>query len=231
MTCEEFEELAGAFALGALPADEMRDAREHLASCGQPHTDARELQTVAAGLAQAAPEMDPPPALKARLMTAVRAEAPAAPSTAPTLDRGPGFLDRVRDWFRSGTAGYGLAGALAVLVVVLAVWNVSLQGGEGDGRLVVELSGATGQLTVLPDQDVVIFDVEGLDPAPAGSVYQVWAVSDGNATSVGFVEPGGGALRQAIALDEAGVDLIAVTIEPAPGVEQPTTDPIITAEL
>jgi anti-sigma-K factor RskA len=230
MACEEFEELAGAFALGALPEDEMRAAREHLASCDKPHSEVRELQAVAAGLAAAAPEMDPPPALKSRLMDTIRAESPPAAA----VERGAGLLDRVRGWFRTGTAGYGLAGALAIVIAALVIWNVSLQGDDdgGGGQFVVELSGAAGRLTVLPEQNIAIMDVEALEPAPAGHVYQAWAVSGGAAASLGIVEVrDDGSVRQAMIFDEAGVDQIAVTVEPAPGVEQPTTDPVISAEL
>ena len=232
MSCEEFEELAGAFALGALPADEMRAVREHRATCDKPHSEVRELQAVAAGLAKAVPEMDPPPALKARLMDVIRAEAALSSPAAP-MERGPGLRERIRGWLRTGTPGYGLAGALAVLVVALLIWNISLQGDDGGSdQLIVDFSGAAGQLTVLPEQDVVIMDVEGLDPAPAGQLYQAWAVSGGAAASLGIIDVSAdGSVHQAMAFDEAGVDLIAITVEPAPGVEQPTTDPIISAEL
>lgn len=234
MNCEEFEELSGAFALGALPEDELRAAREHLASCGKSHAEAREMQAIAAGLANAAPEMEPPPALKTRLMNAIRSEAeqppePSAPSYGQAV---PGLTDRVRGWFRTGMAGYALAAALAAVVVALLVWNVSLQDDDGRGPRVVDLRGANGQLIVIPERDIVVMEVEGLEAAPSGHVYQAWAVAGGQATSLGIVEVApDGAVRQVIALDETGVEQIAVTIERAPGVDQPTADAVISVDL
>ena len=43
VTCERVDELAGAYALGAVDADEERAISEHLVSCDRPHTEAREL--------------------------------------------------------------------------------------------------------------------------------------------------------------------------------------------
>ena len=71
MTCEQFEEMAGAYAIGALPRDEMSAAAEHLAAC-EKHPEVRELQLVVARLGSAAPDVEPPPALKARLMDVIR---------------------------------------------------------------------------------------------------------------------------------------------------------------
>ena len=39
MKCEEVEELAGAYALEALPAETLREVREHLASCRPGQSD------------------------------------------------------------------------------------------------------------------------------------------------------------------------------------------------
>ncbi|HUF54129.1 MAG TPA: anti-sigma factor [Dehalococcoidia bacterium] len=236
MNCEQFEELAGAFALGALPDDEMLAAREHLAACDQPHAEARDFLAVAAGLASAPPEREPSPALKSRLMDTIRAEAGAAPAALaprPTPERGPTLWQHIAGWFDAGSLGYGLAGALSVLVIALVIWNVSLRDDDTTtDQVVVTLTGASGQITFLPDQNVAIMDVEGLDQPPAGQVYQAWAISGDGPTSIGVVEVhADGSVHQAMVVDEAGVELFAITIEPSPGVDQPTTDPVITAEL
>ena len=43
ISCEQVDELAGAYALGAVDADEDRSISEHLATCDQPHVEARDL--------------------------------------------------------------------------------------------------------------------------------------------------------------------------------------------
>ena len=73
MNCNEVEELMGAYVLGALPFESLSDIGEHLLTCAN-HPDAAELGTVASSLALVAPEREPPPALKTRIMDVVYKE-------------------------------------------------------------------------------------------------------------------------------------------------------------
>jgi anti-sigma-K factor RskA len=235
MNCEQFEELAAAYALGALPADEMRAAEEHLASCGR-HPELRELQAVAAGLAAAAPKMEPPTALRSRLMDAVRADISAGESRGRAPAAGTGTIASIRAWLSPQRFGYALSAGLAAIVIALVVWNVSLQSdGGSSGTLTVSLSGlATGTLTYIEEQKIATMDMDGpLEAAPAGHVYQVWAIKDGRPASIGFLEAplADEDVAAMSGIDLAGVDTVAVTIEPEGGSEQPTTDPIIAGEL
>jgi anti-sigma-K factor RskA len=232
MNCEEFEELSGAYALGALTPEEMRAARAHLATCDR-HADVPELQAVAAGLAAAVPEMEPPPALKSRIMDVVRAEA-GAPAIVDAAPARPGIMDRVRGWLARPAFGYGLAGALAVVVAALLVWNVSLQSDDGGGgQTVAELSGAaSGRVILIEDEGLAVMEIEGLDALPTDQVYQVWAISGAEPTSLGaFGFTAGGNIRTVMSFDPSSVDTIAITIEPAPGSDLPTSDPIISGKL
>src|SRR2546426_4359456 len=77
MICKEVEELAGAYALGALPADSLREIEEHLSSCSK-HPDIAELSAVARSLALAAPDAEPPSELRARIIDLVRRERTAS---------------------------------------------------------------------------------------------------------------------------------------------------------
>jgi anti-sigma-K factor RskA len=228
VNCEQFEEISGAYALGALDEREMREAEEHLRSCER-HAEVRELALVASGLASAPPQMDPPPALKSRLMEAARAEAAPEVAAAPA-DQGGSLWETIRSWVAGPRFGYALAGGLAIVVAALLLWNVSLQSDDaGSAQTVVTLTGsASGQVIFLEDEGVAVMDVDGLEPLPADQVYQVWAISDGEAASLGFIEPAeDGQARTAMQLDLEDVDVIAVTVEQAPGAEQPTSDPII----
>jgi anti-sigma-K factor RskA len=238
VNCEQFEELAGAYALGALDGDELREAEEHLRGCER-HPEVAELLAVAAGLALDAPEMDPPPALRSRLMEAVRADAVALnarePAEAPAGARQSwGLLETIRSWLSAPRSGYALSGALAVLVGVLVVWNLSLQGEDGGSDpMTVSLSGqATGQVIFLEDEGLAVMEVDGLTPLPAEQVYQVWAISDGQPTSLGLLEvEEDGEARGAMRASPDGVDQIAVTVEAFPGAELPTSQPVISGRL
>lgn len=230
MNCEEIEELAGAYALGALPEEERAAGSAHLESCDK-HPEMRELKAAAASLALAAPEIDPPPALKSRLMEAVRAE--SAPQRAPiSVAPRHGIGDTIRGWFSNPQLGYGLASALAVLVVGLVAWNVSLQGRDSD-RTVINVSGnAAGRIIYLPDDRLAVIDVHGLDPLPPGKVYEVWAITGPSATPLGIFEVADdGTAVTSMPFDAKGVEQIGVTVEDAPGADQPTSAPVFTARF
>src|SRR5260370_11477530 len=114
MNCEELEELAGAYAFGALPETQRAAVAEHLASCGR-HPETRELQAVAASLALAAEEMEPPPALQSRLIEAILADRRASESATGTpIPARDSLFDAIRDWFASPRFSYALSPALAL---------------------------------------------------------------------------------------------------------------------
>ncbi len=223
MNCEEVRELLGAFALDALPEGEMAAVRDHLESCDQ-HAEARELMAAAQSLAFAAPEREPPLALKSRIMREVQSDARAAPEP----DRGGG-LARLLRWRFLAPA---LNGAMASAIVGLVIWIAAIQG-SGDNTVVVPIGNdaSGGRVVLLQDEGVAIMDLHGLASLTNDLAYQVWAISDGAATSAGLLEPEDGAVLAAMSLDAAGVDTIAVTIEPAGGSPQPTTEPILSADL
>lgn len=74
MTCEEFEELSGAYVLGAVTPEEHRAAQEHLATCASCTRLAQELRTVVNLLPLSVPQVAPSPALKDRVLEAIRQE-------------------------------------------------------------------------------------------------------------------------------------------------------------
>jgi len=223
MNCDEVEDLIGAYALGALPAETLSDVGEHLMSC-EKHPEATDLRAAAASLAFAAEEQEPPPALKARLMAAVRGEAAPVPERA-------GFFDRLRRWRPQRAVPYALAGALAVAVAALVVTNT----GDSDdaGRATVALAGgnnASGVLHVLED-GVVVVEAEGLEPLDSEQTYQVWAITSGQPASIGLLGPApGGEALGALRADLSGVDAVAVTAEPAGGSIAPTGKRVLEAD-
>jgi len=69
--------------------------------------------------------------------------------------------------------------------------------------------------------------VKGLAPLTEGRTYQVWTIRNGLPQGVAlFNAPGDGAARVAFAQPLERGDLVAVTVEPAGGSQQPTTDPL-----
>ena len=74
LTCDEVRDLAGSFVLGALDADAEAAVREHLASCPEAHDEIEELSGALPVLAASAPVVEPPTALKARVLAAAQAD-------------------------------------------------------------------------------------------------------------------------------------------------------------
>ena len=95
MTCDEIRDLAPGFALGALDPDQERAVREHLATCPEAHEEIAAFAGVVPVIAGSAREVEPPAALRGRIMAAAaadleertRASAPAeaAPATTVTV--------------------------------------------------------------------------------------------------------------------------------------------------
>ncbi len=228
ITCAEVEELLGAYALRALPAAEMADVELHLLSC-LAHPEMRHLVAAARALNYAPLEMKPPAHLKARLMAAVREEGALAP---PVTQTGSGWLRRL---LSRPTGPYALAGALAVLVAALLVWNISLQSGDSQrSARLVSAPGAdiSGQVLILEQQGLAVLEASGLAPLPEGQVYQAWTIMDGAPTSAGLLTPtSDGSVHSLMSVDAGLTDRIAVTVEPAGGSLQPTTVPVATADI
>lgn len=226
MNCDEAEDLIGAYVLGALPFESLADIGEHLATCGN-HPDAAELQRVASSLALAAPEMDPPPTLKARLMDAVRAEA----GQAEARDRGQGLLRGLQRLVARPAFPYALAGSLAVAVVAVVISNFG--GSTGPDTATVTLSGAGEESAVvhLLEDDIVVIEVDGLDPVSTDQTYQAWVITGDKPASLAlFNTTSQGEALATTRADLSGADAIAVTVEPAGGSLAPTTAPFLISE-
>ena len=142
MICSEFDELAGAFALGALPAAESSACEEHLATCEVGHPGLAELLEVASLLPFAADEVEPPVRLLDNLIAAALAERPdrqageppasaAIPPAVAAMPADGGAAPvpiatarRRRAW---ASPGIWAAAALLLIAIGLGAWNVSLR--------------------------------------------------------------------------------------------------------
>jgi hypothetical protein len=74
MTCEEFEELSGAYALDAVTPAELETTRAHLAWCAACTRRLQELRAVVDLLPYSARQVNPPVSLKGCLFEAIRME-------------------------------------------------------------------------------------------------------------------------------------------------------------
>ena len=258
LTCAEAEELAALCVLDMLTAEEAAPVHAHLAACDQPHTDIARAAEAAGALALSVEPVQPPAALRDRLMSAVA-------TTAQVPDRldvaGPADPSRVVPFERperatrpSRAVWIGLAAA-AVLALLLGGWNLSRQRqvSDADQQLalvrqavaaasdptstVVPIAGTDAApgvsgMVVIPASGTGYLMIQGLPSLADDQVYQAWYLAGGVPTSAGLMEPSGAGITVMAGLDPiAGTDAIALTIEPAGGLPQPTGDVVAAGTL
>jgi anti-sigma-K factor RskA len=206
------------YALDALDADEERAFEEHLASCEACREELASLREATAALAYGAVGPAPPPELKQRILAEAKAEGPNVVS-----------LPRRRSW----TAPLAAAAALAAAVAIgVGVWAATRPATSDAFASVLAKPGAKlvpmgdrGALAVAPDGTAAIA-LTG-PRAPEGKTYEAWVIRNGAAKRAGLFS-GATVLRIQRPVPRGSV--VAVTLERAGGVDQPTVKPLAASE-
>jgi anti-sigma factor RsiW len=228
MDPDAIHDLTPAYALDALDAREREAYERHLARCGDCQEELASFQRVATALAYAPEAPAPPAALRGRILEAARAE---RPNVVPL---------RQRLFVPVSTA----AAVAAVAALALGLWGVSLsrdldgeRAAARDARQAlalvarpdsqrVRLSGADGVVAVAPSgRAALVF--ASLRKPPAGKAYEAWVIAGGEATPAGVFDGRTHVLERTV---RPG-DTVAVTIERAAGVQEPTTEPFAAARV
>jgi len=105
-----------------------------------------------------------------------------------------------------------------------------------DARIVTGATSAGGTATVVASHGTrsVVFTTTGLAELPPSSVYELWFIGSGGARPAGLLSPApstAGTTPPLLASGLAGGDVVGVTVEPAGGVQSPTTTPIVVLTL
>lgn len=230
---ENLHLLAGAYALDALSTDERAFYERHLAACEPCRHEVEDYRRTAATLAKVAAE-PPPPELRAVVLAA----ADRTRQLSPLPDTTEVFARRLRPVLAPVAASLvavvlGLAGISAFL------WqeNRELQQLasilQSDGQTAT-LEGTLGSARLLysQDRDEGVFVASDLEAPGEGSDYQLWVFHEGSPVPAGVFRPGGDELAQVrLEAPVRGAESVAVTVEPAGGVETPTGDIVLSADL
>lgn len=240
----ETRDLLGAFALGAVDAQEAAAVRAHLATCAECQAEMAGLWAAVDTLPDLVAPMDPPPALRERISAAILAEAasgsPATPAPLrPAPDQRLPEPIRPARWWAAAAPWAAAAAMLLFLSAGLLVWNLRLQNQIETAPTPDTIAlaatdaapGASGQVTYLPDDDLLLLDVRDLPALEPDQVYEVWLIgSDGIPSPAGvFDQPTD---HHAIVADRDLYDTLAITAEPGPlGTEAPTGEIVATAPL
>ena len=236
---DRFDDLKGAYALGALEESERREFEGYLAAHPELQAEVDELGSVADLLALAPQEYEPSPKLRRNLLS--RIEDSAGATVAETPARRTRSYGRL---FGPGGLSAAAIAAVAVLAVVgLLLWSTSLRDenedlrGELETHQTYELEGSgaaedvRGEVVEVGNGQAVLV-AENLPPAPAGEVYETWLMHGGVPEPAGLFEPGdGGDAAAPIEGSIDGADAVAVTVEPSGGSPAPTSDILLTATL
>ena len=250
--------LTGACALDAIPRDERALIQQHLVACDACRQEVAELQATASRLVELVAE-EPPPELRDRVLAEidqVRQESPFSQGQvggplrlAAVAQDGdtPPSGGRPPRW-RALLAPAAAVAAIAVLGVALLTGSLADDPTEvevASSRMVEVLTapdadtvgvegpdGSFARLVRSTSRDAAVLLVEGMDPAPRDHTYELWLIEDEAATSAGLFDvDGDGRTLQLIDGDLVGAGAVGVTVEPAGGSPQPTTEPLMLIEL
>jgi anti-sigma-K factor RskA len=228
---DSLKDLIAPVALGAATAEETALVEAHAAECAVCREELAGFRMASSAVGLTVPQVDPPPALKARLMDEVRRDAalrrPATPSRVATRGRGS-FAARLR-----ARPWPALAAAAAVVVLVLVGWNVALQTGDDGGPNVRSVAvrgtaaapGITGRALVISDEGTAVVRLDNLPAIRPDQEWELWAFVDGKPASRGFMTRTSGTSAIVATSDLDGVTALAVTPERPANVSAPTSDP------
>lgn len=254
------EEDLDLYVLGALDADERRAVDSHIANCFECAAKLAEAHGRVAMLALSAPRVEPPPAVKARLMQQIRA-AGAAAAPAPQRES-----QRPRRVVSSWWAGVLVPAGIALAIATILLWHenrqldrqlaslhaaiAQQQGQVEENREMAELASApdtmviplapqpgmpTGQARVVCSSHMGMLYYDGdLDPAPANKSYQLWLIPDhGDPINAGVFNPVAGRDSTWMSKFPQGTlpKAFAVTLEPAGGMPHPTGPKVLVGPI
>jgi hypothetical protein len=221
----ELHDLVAPYALDALDTEETRIFETHLESCPECQAELVEMREGVDVLASVA-SVRPPHEIKGKVMAAIdRPEASNVVELAPR---------RARLAWTIATA------AAAVALVFFGLWTVAnnqLSAAEqvaavyeAPDAVVVELESTQGPVRFVYSERLGDGVLNGgqLVELDTNDVYELWLIGSDGAVPAGTLVSG----ETAVLVDGISPGLVlAMTVEPAPGVDAPTSDPIFATEL
>lgn len=236
------DHLTGSYALNGLDPEEKDAFEQHLATSPETRNEVTELTDTAVLLGLAVDPVTPSASLKASIMSQLDSHPQVQE---PPVVVTPAERRAERRWFtRPVVALAAAAAAIALIagggVLVTNLGDTSFQqtqadqlaainGADDAQRASVDAGdGATATLVWSNSllSSAVIMD--GMAPAPTGKVYQLWYINSDGARSAGTITvPSDGRAWRVLDGTMVAGDVVGVTVEPAGGSEQPTSDPIV----
>ncbi len=230
---EDLHTLAGAYALDALPDDDRELFEGHLARCDACAQEVRGLREATAHLAH----------LRAQVLAQIR-HVRQLPPEVPDL-----AVERRRRARPRSRLAAALAAACLVVALIAGGLAVRSQqeldrtraAGEAvaavlaapDARTVTgPAAGGTATVVVSRSRGQVVFASSGLRRLEKSETYELWLMGPRAVRPAGLLRPdSNGQTRPVVASPLADADRVGLTVEPASGSPQPTTDPVLVLNL
>lgn len=244
MNCQTVDDLAAAYALGAVDPEEERAVSHHLRTCTEPHAEARRLIDAAALLPASLDPVMPSTSLRGRLMSTI-AETPqdhrqAAPARGRPVDAAVIPTSR-RPWWQLRPLPAALAAAGLAAAIGLGAWNADLrtQLADRDAALravasadaAYAASGSAGSGWVFESGGSAFFVADSLAALPADRIYELWLIEpDAAPVAVGVLTETDGIATVTLERGLGAASAFAVTVEEE-RVDAPTSDPVLVAAL
>jgi len=223
MTEHPLDELA-AYALGILDADETARVAAHLGSCKTCRTAEESLAETVWTIAESQAR-EVPPRVRAAIVERARAERAARPSIAA--------------FFRRPVPLFVPAALAALLVVALVGFGTARRDADRYAAVVTQTVGAkvvplaaTGAVggvrgsLVIPANGAAPYLILDLPAAPAGKTWEAWVIRGDTPVRAGTTDDRGLTTLTLSAAVASG-DTVAVTPEPAGGLDAPTGTPVL----
>jgi anti-sigma-K factor RskA len=198
------------YALDALEPEEERAFEEHLACCDRCREELAGFSALATSLAFAAPDSEPPPQLRGRVLAAARAE---RENVVAIRRRRPYALVAV-------------AAAAVCVAIGLGVWGATRPGSQPAALSSLPLHGAAGTVLVARNGRATLV-VSGLKRAPAGKTYEAWVMEGRGVRAAGLFSGAAPTTVLPLHVPVPAGARVAVTIEPAGGSAHPTRTPLV----
>ena len=259
---DDWESQLTDYTFGVMDAEAASRFEQGLLECREHVALAQEYSEVAAWLALSVPAVEPPQGHKSRLMSRIGSLPQAGDTIEPTSvdytltsTRPLVSESQSREQPREKVVDLGsyrekrripaylpaLAAAAAMLLLFIGLWAwlSPRQGTEfppGTIAFAVEGQGqvkASAVALVNPDTNQAALLANGLEPLPAGKVYELWllpSAADQKPVPAGIINVrDDGSARHDVTAPSNLRNFVglAVTIEDAPGVQESTQDPIL----
>lgn len=223
----ELHELVAPYAMDALDSSEREVFEKHLEDCLSCQEELAQLQETALQLAEHVSRV-PPADLKDKVMSRVTGQRADAPRLEPS---------RSRPW------GWAFAAAAALVLVFAGLWiaadnqlDLTESVAEvlaAEDAVAIELTSDVGGAEFVYSRTLGsgVFLDRGLDEPVGDRVYELWLVDDSGPQPAGIFRPGREDTTPILVEGVSPGLVLAMTLEPSGGSQEPTGEILLSAEL